>query len=151
MYLTRSDMIEKVKEAFLDDEYKSAINKRLVLGFSIDSLNSSDCRVLNWIVDDLESPMLIYVVFSASMSSDLFDTYISRLLYVSGKWVELCFYQMLISHEFKECKIEINFDNGKETVVAVYFAFDFISVIMGVDDQKTSIRITTDSIQEKEF
>ena len=151
MYITRQDMIDRVNNAFSEYGYRSYIDKRLGFGLGICPLTTIECEDLNDVVKLIDSIMLINVHFEPSMSFDAFSRCISRLLYVAGKWVELCFYQLIIMYDFKDCKVDIDFDNGKDTIVYVYFAYDFTNIRMCVDDEKIGIKIETNTIQEKEF
>lgn len=148
MYLTRDEMFQRVKEAFSEYGYKSAVDKRLNCGFSIASLVNSDCRSLNCIVKKLDNPMLYGYEFSYDMSEYTFDKYICRLLYVSGKWVALSHYNILLQGYFKECYIcyeEI------EPCMKIIYEVDFSKITTYVDDQLLGIKITQEITQEKEF
>lgn len=149
MYLRRQDMINSILRAFNDNGYKSAINKRLVFGFNRYSLTCSDCTSLNSIVKELDNKMLDEVDFYPSMSTDNFDLCISRLLYVSGNWEKLCFYQMLIndtSNLFYE-----NICNECETHINVFFTTKDSNILMIVDDQKVGIKMVKTIKMEMEF
>lgn len=88
----------------------------LVFGLNRYSLTCSDCTSLNSIFKELDNKMLDEVDFYPSMPIDNFDLCISRLLYVSGNWEKLCFYQMLINDTSNlfyenicnECETHIN-------------------------------------------
>ena len=94
MYITRQDMIDRVNNAFSEYGYRSYINKRLGFGLGICPLTTIECEDLNDVVKLIDSIMLINVHFEPSMAFDEFSRCISRLLYVAGKWIELCFYQL---------------------------------------------------------
>ena len=149
MYLTRNEMIENVKQAFLDYGYKSAVDKRLGFGFSIAHLTTSDCRALNCIVENFDNPMLTKVVFVSSMSESKVDDLICRLLYVSGNWIELCYYQMLIKDAYN--LYYFNVCNKTETHITVFFTTKDSNIGMSVDDQKVGIKLVTTIKEEKEF
>ena len=151
MYLTKKDMLDCVKEVFEDYGYKSAINKRLCFGFNTSSLTYTDCTDLNSVVKELDNPMLHTVYFDPIMTTDNFDQCICRLLYVSGRWIELCFYNMLIMNDIKNEIVIIDYSTVFTTTIYVYFRYDSKMIKMCVDDEKIGIKIETNTIQEKEF
>ena len=151
MYLKRQDMIANIVSAFNDYGYKSAINKRLGFGFNITPLTCSDCASLNSVVKELDNHMLDKVDFYPSMSIDNFDKCLCRLLYVSGRWIELCFYNMLIMNDIKNDIVTIDYSTVFTTTIYVYFRYDSKTIKMCVDDEKIGIKIETYTIQEKEF
>lgn len=149
MYLKRQDMINIIIRAFNDYGYKRAINKRLVFGFNRYSLTYSECTSLNSIVKELYNKMLDKVDFYYDMSIDNFDLCISRLLYVSGSWKELCFYQVLINETYDLFYVYIC--NVCETHINVFFTTKDSNIGMVVDDQKVGIKIVKTISTEKEF
>lgn len=151
MYLKRQDMIDIIISAFNDYCYKSAINKRLVFGFITSPLTSYDCTSLNSFVKELDNKMLDEVDFYSFMLIDNFDRRISRLLYVAGKWMELCFYNMLIMNDIKNDIVIIDYSTVFTTTAYVYFRYDSKTIKMCVDDEKIGIKIETITMQEKEF
>ena len=151
MYLTKQDMIDYVKEVFEDYVYKSAINKRLCFDFIIAPLTYVDCNSLNSVVKELDNHMLDKVDFYPCMSKDNFDKCLCRLLYVSGRWIELCFYNMLIMDGIKNDIVTIDYSTAFTTTIYVYFRYDSKMIKMCVDDEKIGIKIETNTIQEKEF
>ena len=151
MHLKRKDMIVFIIGAFNDYGYKSAINKRLGFGFNISPLTYSDCISLNSVVKELDNKMLYEVEFYPSMFIDSFDLCICRLLYVSGRWIELCFYNMLIMNDIKNDIVNIDYSTAFTTTIFVYFRYDSKTIKMCVDDEKIGIKIETYTIQEKEF
>ena len=151
MYLTKQDMIDCVKGVFEDYGYKSAINKRLCFGFIIAPLSYSDCISLNSVVKELDNNMLDKVDFRPSMTIDNFDLCICRLLYVSGRWIELCFYNMLIMNDIKNDIVTIDYSTAFTTTIYVYFRYDSKMIKMCVDDEKIGIKIEINTIEEKEF
>ena len=155
MYLSRQDMIANIMSAFNDYDYKSAINKRLGFGFHKASLNYYECTSLNRIVKELDNKMLDEVDFDTIMTIDNFDLCICRLLYVAGRWAELCFYNFLIMNDIKNEIVTINYSTVLTTTRYVYFRYgnkiDNKIVNMSVDDEKIGIKIETNTIQEKEF
>lgn len=151
MYLKRQDMIGIVISAFNDYGYKSAINKRIGIGFNISSLTYADCISLNRVVKELENNMLDEVDFYPSMFIDSFDLCICRLLYVSGRWIELCFYNFLIMNDIKNDIVNVDYSTAFTTTMYVYFRYDSKMVKMCVDDEKIGIKIETNTIQEREF
>ena len=151
MRLKRKDMIVFIIGAFNDYGYKSAINKRLGFGFNISPLTYSDCISLNSVVKELDNKMLDEVEFYPSMFIDSFDLCICRLLYVSGRWIELCFYNFLIINDIKNDIVSIDYSTAFTTTIFVYFRYDSKMVNMCVDDEKIGITIETINIQEKEF
>ena len=149
MYLRRKDMIDSINRAFNDYDYNSAIIKRLGFGFNMYSLTCTECTSLNSIVKELDNKMLDEVDFYPSITNDNFDLCISRLLYVSGKWEKLCFYQMLIndtSNLFYE-----NICNECETHINVFFTTKDSHILMVVDDQKVGIKMVRTIKTEMEF
>ena len=151
MHLKRQDMIAFIINGFNDYGYKSAINKRLCFGFNISSLTYADCISLNSVVKELDNHMLHSVDFDPIMTTDNFDLCICRLLYVSGRWIELCFYNMLIMNEIKNDIVSIDYSTVFTTTTYVYFRYGCKMVNMCVDDEKIGIKIETNTIQEKEF
>ena len=151
MHLTKNDMIDWAREGFEDHGYKSAINKRLCFGFNITPLTYADCISLNKVVKELDNQMLDEVEFYPSMFIDSFDLCISRLLYVAGRWIELCLYNMLIMNDIKNEIVTINYSTVLTTITYVYFRYGNKIVNMCVDDEKIGIKIETNTIQEKEF
>lgn len=151
MHLTKQDMIDCVKEVFEDNGYKSAIIKRLWFGFNKTLLNYSDCYSLNSVVKELDNHMLHAVDFDPIMTIDSFDLCICRLLYVSGRWIELCFYNMLIMNDIKNDIVTIDYSTVFTTTIYVYFRYDSTTIKMCVDDEKIGIKIETITMQEKEF
>ena len=151
MHLKRKDMIVFIIGAFNDYGYKSAINKRLCFGFIIAPLTYADCNSLNSVVKELDNHMLDKVDFYSSMSIDNFDQCLCRLLYVSGRWIELCFYNMLIMNDIKNEIVNIDYSMAFTTTTYVYFRYGNKIVNMIVDDEKIGIKIETNTIQEKEF
>ena len=151
MHLKRKDMIVFIIGAFNDYGYKSAINKRLGFGFNISPLTYADCISLNSVVKELDNKMLYEVEFYPSMFIDSFDLCICRLLYVSGRWIELCFYNMLIMNDIKNDIVNIDYSTAFTTTIFVYFRYDSKTIKMCVDDEKIGIKIETYTIQEKEF
>ena len=151
MYLKRQDMIANIISVFNDYGYKSAINKRLGFGFNISPLTCFDCISLNSVVKELDNKMLYEVEFYPSMFIDSFDLCLCRLLYVSGRWIELCFYNMLIMNDIKNDIVSIDYSTAFTTTIYVYFRYDNKMVKMCVDDEKIGIKIETNTIQEKEF
>ncbi len=149
MYLKRQDMIDIIISAFNDYCYKSAINKRLVFGFITSPLTSYDCTSLNSFVKELDNKMLDEVDFYSSMLIDNFDRCIRRLLYVAGKWKELCFYQFLINDTSD--LFYVNISNECETHIIVFFSTNDSNISMGIDDQKVGIKIVKTIYTEKEF
>ena len=149
MYITRQDMIDRVNNAFSEYGYRSYIDKRLGFGLGICPLTTLECEDLNDVVKLLDSIMLINVHFEPSMEFEEFSRYISRLLYVAGKWIELCFYQLLIndtSNLFSE-----NICNECETHINVFITTKDSNILMAVDDQKVGIKIVKTKNTEKEF
>ena len=151
MRLKRQDMIAFIINGFNDYGYKSAINKRLGFGFNISPLTCSDCISLNSVVKELDNKMLYEVEFYPSMFIDNFDLCICRLLYVSGRWIELCIYNMLIMNDIKNDTVNIDYSTAFTTTIYVYFRYDSKMIKMCVDDEKIGIKIETNTIQEKEF
>ena len=151
MYLSREEMIYQVSDTFINDEYKKVIFKRLFNSFAITPLNSKNCKVLNEIVNHFNNPMLNEVYFERTMSEKVFDNYLSRLLYVSGCWIELCFYNMLIMNDIKNDIVNIDYSTAFTTTIYVYFRYNDNTVKMCVDDEKIGIKIETNTIQEKDF
>lgn len=148
MYLRRQDMINIIIRAFNDDGYKRAINKMFSF-FRNDSLTDSDCTSLNSIVKELDNNMLDEVDFYPSMTIDNFDLCISRLLYVAGKWVQLCYYQMLINDP--SYLFYVNICNECETHIDVFFTTKDSNILMAVDDQKVGIKMVRTIKTEMEF
>ena len=151
MHLTKQDMIDCVKEVFEDNGYKSAIIKRLWFGFNSSLLTYADCTALNLVVKELDNHMLDKVDFHPIMTIDDFDLCMCRLLYVSGRWIELCFYNMLIMNDIKNNIVTIDYSTAFTTTIYVYFRYDSKMIKMCVDDEKIGIKIETNTIQEKEF
>ena len=151
MYLSGEEMIYQVSDTFINDEYKKVIFKRLFNSFTITPLNSKNCKVLNEIVKHFNNPMLNEVYFEWTMSEKVFDNYISRLLYVSGSWLELCYYNMLIMDDIKNDIVNIDYSTIFTTTIYVYFRYNDNMVKMCVDDEKIGLKIETITIQEKEF
>ena len=151
MHLKRKDMIVFIIGAFNDYGYKSAINKRLYFGFNVSSLTYTDCSSLNSVVKELDNHMLDKVDFYPSMPIDNFDQCLCRLLYVSGRWLELCFYNMLIMNDIKNEIVTIDYSTTFTTTIYVYFRYDSKMIKMRVDDEKIGIEIEINTIQEKEF
>ena len=151
MRLNRKDMIDIIIRAFNDYGYKSAINKRLGFDFNITQLTCSDCDSLNSIVKELDNKMLDEVYFYLGMSIDNFDLCICRLLYVAGRWIELCFYNMLIMNDIKNDIVSIDYSTVFTTTIYVYFRYNSKTIKMCVDEEKIAIKIETYTIQEKEF
>ena len=151
MHLKRKDMIVFIIGAFNDYGYKSAINKRLCFEFNITPLTYADCISLNRVVKELDNQMLDEVEFYPSMLIDSFDLCICRLLYVSGRWIELCFYNMLIMNDIKNEIVNIDYSKAFTTTIYVYFRYGSKMAKMCVDDEKIGIKIETNTIQEKEF
>ena len=149
MYLTKQDMIDCVKGVFEDYGYKSAINKRFGIGFNIFPLTYADCTALNSVVKELDNPMLDAVNFDPIMTTDNFDLCICRLLYVVGKWKELCFYQVLINENYD--LFYVNICNESETQINAFFTTQDSNIGMAVDDQKVGIKIVKTKHTEKEF
>ena len=149
MYLNRKDMINRIIETFKNSGFKRPINKRLCFGFNKSPLNFSDCTVLNSIVKELDNKMLDEVYFYLGMPIDNFDLCISRLLYVAGKWEELCFYKMLVDD--KSDLFYVNICNECETHINVFFTTKDSNICMAVDDQKVGIKIVRSIKMEKEF
>ena len=151
MRLTRKDMIDFITTGFNDYGYKSAIKNRMVFGNNIFPLTYADCIALNSVVKELDNPMLYEVDFVPIMTTDKFDLCICRLLYVSGRWIELCFYNMLIMNDIKNDIVNIDYSTVFTTTIFVYFRYGSKMVNMCVDDEKIGITIETINIQEKEF
>ena len=151
MRLTRKDMIVFIMNGFNDYGYKSAINKRLYFGFNIASLTYTDCASLNSVVKELDNNMLHAVDFDTIMTTDNFDQCICRFLYVSGRWIDLCFYNLLIMNDIKDDIVSIDYSTEFTTTIFVYFRYGSKMVNMCVDDEKIGITIETINIQEKEF
>ena len=151
MRLKRQDMIAFIINGFNDYGYKSAINKRLGFGFHISPLTYADCISLNSVVKELDNKMLYEIEFYPSMFIDSFDLCICRLLYVSGRWIELCFYNMLIMNDIENEIVTINYSTVLTTTAYVYFRYGYKIVNMCVDDEKIGIKIEINTIEEKEF
>ena len=151
MRLKRQEMIDFIRNGFNDYGYKSAINKRLGFGFNISPLTYADCISLNSVVKELDNKMVDEVEFYPSMFIDSFDLCLCRLLYVSGRWIELCFYNFLIINDIKNDIVSIDYSTAFTTTIFVYFRYDSKMVNMCVDDEKIGIKIETNTIQEKEF
>ena len=151
MDITRKDIIDFIINAFEDYGYKSAINKRLGFGFNIAPLSFVDCISLNSVVKELDNKMLYEVDFYQSMFINSFDLCICRLLYVAGRWMELCFYNFLIMNDIKNEIVSIDYSTVFTTTIFVYFRYDSKIIEMCVDDEKIGIKIETNIIQEKEF
>ena len=149
MHLTKQDMIDCVTEGFEDYGYKSAIIKRLWFGFNTSLLTYADCYSLNSVVKELDNHMLHAVDFYPIMTTDNFDLCICRLLYVSGKWKELCFYQVLINDMSDLFYVNICYES--ETLINVIFATKDSNIGMVVDDQKVGIKMVRTINMEKEF
>ena len=149
MHLTKHDMIDCVKEGFEDYGYKSAIIKRLWFGFNASLLTYDDCSSLNSVVQELDNHMLNAVYFYPIMTTDNFDVCISRLLYVAGKWKELCIYQLLIIDKSDLFYANICYES--ETLINVIFATKDSNIGMVVDDQKVGIKMVRTINMEKEF
>lgn len=148
MYLRRQDMINIIIRAFNDYGYKGAINKRLAFGFNRYSLTCYDCTSLNSIVKELDNHMLDKVDFNPIMSKENFDLCISRLLYVSGHWEELCHYIMLINEGLKDCDYLIA---ESETEFFIVYLRHYMTTTIYVDCQKIGVIIKNIIQQEKEF
>ena len=151
MYLKRQDIITNIIWAFNDYDYKSAITRRIGFGFNISPLTYSECASLNNVVKELDNNMLDEVYFYPSMPIDNFDLCISRLLYVSGRWLDLCFYNFIIMNDIKNEIVTIDCSTESITTMFVYFSYGSKSVKMCVDDEKIAIKIETITMQEKEF
>ena len=149
MRLKRKDMITFIMNGFNDYGYKSAINKRLDFGFNMASLTYTDCASLNSVVKELDNHMLHAVDFDPCMTTDNFDLCICRLLYVAGKWKELCFFQMLINDMSDLFYVNISYES--ETLINVIFVTKDSNISMAVDDQKIGIKIVKRINTEKEF
>ena len=149
MYITRQDMIDRVNNAFSEYGYRSYIDKRLGFGLGICPLTTIECEDLNDVVKLIDSIMLINVHFEPSMAFDEFSRCISRLLYVAGKWIELCFYQLLINENYD--LFYVNICNESETHINVFFTTKDSNICMAVDDQKVGIKIVKTKNTEKEF
>lgn len=149
MYLSRQDMINNIIRAFNDYGYKRTINKRLVFGFNRYSLTCSECTSLNSIVKELDNKMLDEVEFYPGMSINNFDLCISRLLYVFGKWKELCVFQLLINDTSDSYYMKICYES--ETIINVFFSTNDHNIGMEVDDQKVGIKSVKTIYNEKEF
>lgn len=104
---------------------------------------------LNAIVESINNIMLTNVHFEPAMSVESFSRCISRLLYVAGKWTELCFYQMLINDTSD--LFYVNICNNCETHINVFFTTKDSNIGMAVDDQKVGIKIVSTIKTEKEF
>ena len=151
MRLTRKDMIDFIITGFNDYGYKSAIKNRMVFGNNIFPLTYADCIALNSVVKELDNHMLDKVDFNSIMTIDDFDLCICRLLYVSGRWIELCFYNFLIMNDIRDDIVNIDYSTAFTTEIFVYFRYGSKKVNMRVDDEKIGITIETINIQEKEF
>lgn len=151
MYLKRKDMIAFIMNGFNDYGYKSAINKRLGFGFNITPLTCSDCDSLNSVVKELGNNMLDKVYFYPCMTIDNFDPCICRLLYVAGRWIDLCFYNMLIMDDIQNDIVSIDYSTVFTTTIYVYFRYDYKMVKMCVDDENIGIKIEINTTQEREF
>lgn len=149
MYLRRKDMIDDIIIAFNNYDYNSAIIKRLCFGFNVYQLTCSECTSINSIVKELDNKMLDKVNFYSDMAIDNFDLCISRLLYVAGKWKELCFYQMLINDTSN--LFYVNICNECETHINVFFTTKDSNIGMAVDDQKVGIKMARLIKIEMEF
>lgn len=149
MYLRRKDMIDSIIRAFKNFDYYSAIIKRMGFGFNAYPLTCSECTSLNSIVKELDNNMLDEVDFYPDMDIDNFDLCISRLLYVSGKWEELCFYHMIINDTSGLYNVKISAEC--ETYINVFFSTKDYNIGMEVDDQKVGITIVKTIFTEKEF
>lgn len=150
MYLSRQDMINIILRAFNDYGYKRSINKMIsFFGFDRYSLTDSDCTSLNSIVKELDNNMLDEVDFYPSMTIDNFDLCISRLLYVAGKWVQLCYYKMLINDTSN--LFYVNICKECETHIDVFFTTKDSNILMVVDDQKVGIKMVRTIKTEMEF
>ena len=149
MYITRQDMIDRVNNAFSEYGYRSYIDKRLGFGLGICPLTTIECEDLNDVVKLIDSIMLINVHFEPSMAFDEFSRCISRLLYVAGKWLELCFYQLLINDI--SGLFYVNICNECETHINVFFTTKDSNICMGVDDQKVGIKMVRTIKMGKEF
>lgn len=149
MYLSRQDMINLVIETFNNSCFTIAINKRLGFGFNISPLNGYECTSLNSIVKELDNKMLDEVDFYPDIPIDNFDLCISRLLYVAGKWEELCFYQMLLNDT--STLFYVNICNECETHINVFFTTKNTNIGMSVDDQKVGIKMARLIKMEMEF
>ena len=149
MYITRQDMIDRVNNAFSEYGYRSYIDKRLGFGLGICPLTTIECEDLNDVVKLIDSIMLINVHFEPSMAFDEFSRCISRLLYVAGKWIELCFYQLLINDISGLFYVNICIEC--ETHIIVFFSTKDYNICMGVDDEKVGIKMVRTIKIEKEF
>lgn len=149
MYVTRQAMIDFVNNVFEEYDYKGDISKRLNVRNNTTQLTYNDCISLNDIVKKLDSQMLNEVDFDLFMTIENLDNSICRLLYVMGKWTELCFYQMLINDTSDV--FYVNICNNCETHINVFFTTDVANIGMAVDDQKVGIKIATTIKTEKEF
>ena len=149
MFVKRQDMIANIISSFNHYGYKSAINKRLGFGLNIAPLTYADCISLNSVVKELDNHMLNAVDFDPIMTTDNFDLCISRLLYVAGKWKELCFYQLLINETSDLFYANICYES--ETLINVIFATKDSNIGMVVDDQKVGIKMVRTINMEKEF
>lgn len=149
MYLnTKNAMIDAVASGLNDAQYKVAINKRFIFGFDAKPLKYEQIDSLNLIVRNLDNPMLKGVEFSLDMSIDLFDRYISRLLYVFGQWEFLCHYNLLVDFDFENCKF---YCKKYDTFIDITYFFNNMVLRMHVDDQKIAIKTEQIIYQEKEF
>lgn len=149
MHFKRQDIINIIIRAFNDYGYKRAINKRLAFGFNRYSLTCSDCTSLNSIVKQLDNKMLDEVEFYPSMTTNNFDRSISCLLYVSGNWKELCFYELLINNTSDSYYVKIC--NESETNIIVFFSTNYYNICMEVDDQKFGVTSVKTIYNQKEF
>ncbi len=149
MYITRDEMINTVMCDFEEYGYKSAISKRLAENCNSTKFINIECMSLNGIVRNLDSKMLNEVYFDSYMNIDKFDKFICRLLYVSGNWRELCYYQLLINDMSDLFYANICYES--ETLINVIFATKDSNIGMVVDDQKVGIKMVRTISMEKEF
>ena len=147
MHLTRNEMIDKVSNVF-NSQYRVSMNKRFIFSFDADPLKAEQIYDLNLIARNLDSQMLKDTVFSIDMSSELFDTYISRLLYVAGEWESLCHYNLLADFSFENCKFYCIYT---ETLTKITYFFNNMVLRMQVDEQKIAIKLEKIISEEKEF
>ena len=148
MRLTKNKLIDIVSGTFNDPQFKIAINKRFIFGLNANPLKSDQVFALNFLIRQIDNPMLYGYEFSCDMFEYTFDKYMYRLLYVSGKWESLFHYYLLANFDFNKCKMHYK---ELETFAYIIYFFNNMALRIHVDDQKMSIKIEQISYQEKEF
>lgn len=136
-----------VSNAFNNTSYANIVADRFINGYFV-CAKLYDIDELNKLLSKLDSTVVPGKGFHLGMVTEEFDRLISRMLYMSKKWVELCHYILLTT-------------TGAQTVYYVYevtedkfemtYVTNYMDIAMTLNYGRMAIKTVTRIEQRREF